>query len=59
MTIGDVALVSTVAAWLLSVALPLVFPGMRIDATASLILMALAGALVVFRQRQEDVREDG
>lgn len=58
MTLGDVGIVSTIAAWAVSVAIPIVFPAIRIDATVSLILMAVTGAFVAFRQRQEDVRRN-
>lgn len=59
MTVSDVAIGTVLIAWVASFIAPLAFPLLRIDASVSLVLMALAGAIIVFRQRQEDVRNDG
>lgn len=58
MTITDGAIGAIVAAWVMTFVAPLAFPAVRLDATLSLVLMALAGAIVAFRQRQEDVHKD-
>jgi hypothetical protein len=58
MTASDVAIGAVLVVWVASFVAPLAFSSVHIDASVSLVLMALAGAIIVFRQRQEDVRSN-
>ncbi len=54
MTIHDLAISACVVGWGLSFIAPIVVPGLHVDPSLSLVLMALAGGLIAFRQRKEE-----
>lgn len=50
---SDIAIGVCVLAWICSFLAPVVVPGIRLDSTVNLVLMALVGGLVALRQRKE------
>ena len=53
-TLNDIAIGVSLAAWLATFLTPTLFSGVHIDSTVGLVLMALIGGLVAFRQRKEE-----
>jgi hypothetical protein len=56
MTISNAAIGVCVAIWGALFVAPLVFPGVQLDPTVNLVLMALSGGLMVLKQRREEAR---
>jgi hypothetical protein len=56
MTVSNIAIGVCLTIWGALFVAPLVAPAVQLDPTVNLVLMALAGGLMVLRQRNEEAR---